>query len=76
MRCLLYSANLHTKFWEDAILHATWLYNRTPHQSIGCTPIERLTNRKPDLSTIHTFGSRVIVRQPGGRSTKLDPAVS
>ena len=27
MRCMLYSARLGTKFWADAIMHATWLYN-------------------------------------------------
>jgi len=72
MRCLLLSFNLHSKFCEDALLHACWLYNRTPHQSLNCTPIEKLTGRKPDLSHLHAFGSRVIVRPPGGRSTKLD----
>ena len=39
MRCMLYSARLGTEFWADAIMHATWLYNRTYHSAIKMTPI-------------------------------------
>ena len=39
MRCMLYSARLGTKFWADAISHATWLYNQTYHSAVKMTPL-------------------------------------
>jgi hypothetical protein len=73
VRCMLYGADLGVEFWVDAIVYATYLYNRTYHESIGKTPEETWTKRKPDVSHIRTFGSSVTVRKPGTRPTKGDP---
>ena len=36
------------------------------------TPFEALTTRKPDLSNLRCFGSRVYAKNPGRRKAKLD----
>jgi hypothetical protein len=73
VRCMLYSASLGAEFWADALVHATYLYNRTYHRTIGKTPHEAWTDKIPDLRHIRTFGSSVTVRKPGRRPTKNDP---
>jgi hypothetical protein len=73
VRCMLYSASLGAEFWADALVHATYLYNRTYHDAIGKTPQEAWTGAIPDLRHIRTFGSSVTVRNPGRRPTKGDP---
>jgi hypothetical protein len=73
VRCMLYGANLGVEFWADALVYATYLYNRTYHEAIGKTPEETWTNIRPDLSHIRTFGSSVTVKKPGHRPTKGDP---
>jgi hypothetical protein len=39
----MYSARLRlgTEFWADALLHATWLYNRTYHSKINVNVMKR-----------------------------------
>jgi hypothetical protein len=73
VRCMLYGASLGIEFWADALVYATYLYNRTYHASIGKTPFKAWTGTMPDLSHIRTFGSSVTVKKPGRRPTKGDP---
>jgi hypothetical protein len=73
VRCMLYGADLGAEFWADAIVYASYLYNRTYHESVGSTPEESWTGSKPEMSHIRTFGSSVTVKKPGGRRTKGDP---
>ena len=68
MRCMLYSSRLGVEFWVDAIRHAVWLYNRTHHSAIECTPFQRYTGCKPCVSLLITFGSKVVARKPYTRS--------
>lgn len=72
VRSLLYGAGLPAQFWSCALLHACYLYNRRVHTSIGCTPFQAFNGRKPNLRFLRTFGSRVAVRRPGKRRSKLD----
>jgi dUTP pyrophosphatase len=71
MRCILYSSELGEEYWSHALLHAVYLKNRLPHSAIGCTPYEKLTGIRPDLSHLRIFGCTVSVRQPGKRQHKL-----
>ena len=75
MRCMLYSSRLGVEFWVDAIRHTVWLYNRTYHSAIECTPFQRYTGQKPCVSSLITFGSKVVARKPCTRSrqTSADP---
>ena len=58
MRALLFNSNCPMEFWGEALLHATYLYNRTPHSTIGFkTPYELKNNQRPDISYLRIFGS-------------------
>jgi hypothetical protein len=69
---LLYGSGLPAKFWSAALLHSVYLHNRLVHSSVGMTPVEAWYGRRPDVTYLKAFGSRVCVRQSGTRRCKLD----
>ncbi len=69
---LLYGSGLPAKFWSAALLHSVYLHNSLVHSSVGMTPFEAWYGRRPDVTFLKTFGSRVCVRQSGTRRCKLD----
>ena len=71
-RTLLYGAGLPAKYWSAALTHAVYLHNRLIHSETRKTPFEGYFGMKPDLSRLKVFGSRVCVKQAGGRAGKLD----
>jgi hypothetical protein len=73
MRCMMYSARLGTEFWADALLHATWLYNRTYHSKIKMTPLQAFSGQVPSLDSLITFGAKITAKKPGNRPTTLNP---
>jgi len=73
VRCLLYTAGLGTEFWADALIFAAYIYVRLHHSQLGMSPFQAWTGKKAELGHIRAFGSRVTVKQPGERDTKLDP---
>jgi hypothetical protein len=73
MRCMMYSARQGTKFWVDALLHATWLYNRTYHSEIKMTPLQAFSGQIPALDSLITFGVKITAKKPGTRPTTLNP---
>ena len=72
VRTLLYGSGLTARFWSAALLHSVYLYNRLVHSATGITPYEGWYGRKPDVSHLKTFGSRVCVKRTGSRRCKLD----
>jgi hypothetical protein len=73
-RSLLYNSNLPLYMWGEAVLAATYLYNRTPHTSINYkTPFELKYNTKPDISNIRVWGSIAYYKNKGNNIKKLDP---
>ena len=73
MRCALYSSGLGPEYWSYALRMAVYVKNRLPHKSIKCTPYEKLTGTKPNVSKLRVFGSRVCARIPGAsKFPKLD----
>ncbi len=62
---LLYGSGLPAKFWSAALLHSVYLHNRLIHLAVGITPYEGWYGRKPDVTYLKTFRSRVCVRQSG-----------
>jgi hypothetical protein len=72
VRTLLYGSGLSAKFWSAALLHAVYLHNRLVHLATNKTPYEGWYGRKPDVTHLKTFGSRVCVKQTGSRRCKLD----
>ena len=73
VRCILYTAGLGVEFWPDALIHATWLYNRTYHSAIDMTPHQAFTRRKPTLDNLLTFGCTVTPKMARDRTSALDP---
>ena len=72
MRCLLHSSGLGPEYWTYALRMAVYIKNRLPHKSLQLTPFQSFTGKKPDLSRLRIFGSRVRARRPGRRPAKLD----
>ena len=76
MRCMLHSAGLGPEYWSYALLHATYMKNRLPHQALNNkTPFELYTSKTPDLSSLRVFGCQVYVRDSQKRKAKLDSNV-
>ena len=73
VRCLLYSSTLGTEFWSDALVYATYLYNRSHHSELGTTPFQAWTGHPPSIKHLRTFGTPVTVKEPGNRLNKLHP---
>lgn len=72
-RCLLFEEDLDKSFWAEAVNTAVYLINRTPAASLGMmTPFEKWTGRKPDLSHVRIFGSKVMVHVPKVNRHKWD----
>ena len=71
-RAMLHASKLPRNLWGEAVTHAVWLKNRTPTKALpdGKTPYEALYGRKPDLSQLKEWGSRVWVHDSSG--SKLD----
>jgi len=63
VRTLLYGSGLPAKFWSAALLHSVYLHNHLVHSSVGMTPYEAWYGRRPDVTFLKTFGSKVCVRQ-------------
>jgi hypothetical protein len=59
VRTLLYGSGLPAKFWSAALLHAMYLQNRLVYSTTGITPFEGWYGRRPDVTHLKAFGSRV-----------------
>lgn len=54
---LLANACMPLKFWDEAVITATYLINRTPSRVIKyITPLEQLFQQKPNYSLLRVFG--------------------
>ena len=72
-RCLLTQSGLPTIFWAEAIHTANYIRNRCFTETISCTPFEKWTGRKPDISHIRSFGEKVYVLNKNPARGKFDP---
>ena len=52
-------------------MRAAYIRNCLPHATLGISPYEKMTLRKPNLSHLRVFGSRVIVKEHDERNAKL-----
>jgi hypothetical protein len=67
VRAMLHQSALPKFLWGEAILHATYLKNRTATFVLGDkTPYEALTGKKPNISNLPEWGTRVWVHDPTG----------
>lgn len=72
-KCLLFDADLPKKFWAEAVNTAVYLRNRTVASGLNNkTPFELWFGRKPDVSHIRIFGSKIMVHIPKEKRLKWD----
>lgn len=77
VRTMLLAAKLPKRFWNEAVVTANHIKNRSPTSACGdqfkCkTPAEIWYNKKPDLSHIKVFGSICYNHVPKQNRTKLE----
>lgn len=72
-KCMLYDANLSKKFWAEAVNTAVYLRNRSVVSGLNNkTPFELWTGKKPDISHLRIFGSKIMVHIPKEKRLKFD----
>ncbi|TFK33174.1 hypothetical protein BDQ12DRAFT_574237, partial [Crucibulum laeve] len=61
---LLLQSGLPTKLWAEAICFSIWLHNCSYTLAVDTlkTPHQLATGEKPDLSLLHCWGSKVLVK--------------
>ena len=68
---MLHHSGLPKFLWGEAILHAVWLKNRTSTRALkNLTLFEVLTRKKPNLSNLPEWGTKVWVHDDG--NSKLE----
>lgn len=70
-RCLLIESGLPTVFWAEAVNCAAYLLNRSPCKSVGTTPEQVWTAKKPALQHLRIFGCKAYAHIPTPKQTKL-----
>ena len=71
VRAMVHASGLPKNLWGKAIMHATWLKNRSSTRRLGMkTPYEILYKKAPNLSNLPVWGCRVKVHDISG--SKLD----
>ena len=70
-RCLLINANLPKSLWTYAVKASAYIRNRCFNRRLGKTAFEAMTNKKPNVSNMHTLGQTcfTLINNP----KKLDP---
>ncbi|MBL4769566.1 MAG: DDE-type integrase/transposase/recombinase, partial [Planctomycetes bacterium] len=72
-RALLFASSLDSSFWGHAVLHATLLYNISPHRG-GPSPSESLLGRQiATVDRLQKFGAPAYVHVEKTHRRKLDP---
>lgn len=61
-RALLFDSKLKSEMWGEAVRTSAYLLNRSPSDAIDTTAFEKWMGKKPNLSRLQVFGSKVFVR--------------
>ena len=73
-RSMLHGASSPTNLWGEALLTATYIYNRTPLRVINkVSPFELLHGKPADASKFSVFGSDVFVSVHNIDASKVQP---
>lgn len=75
-RTMLLSSGLKRRFWNEAVLYANYIRNRSPTSAIGKqfenkTPAEIWYGKKPDFAHLRVFGSVCYNHVPKENRTKF-----
>lgn len=60
---MMNGCKLPKKYWPEAVVHANYLRNLSPVNSLRTTPFEAATGKIPDLSHLRVFGCKAWYRQ-------------
>ncbi|KXJ79430.1 hypothetical protein RP20_CCG026207 [Aedes albopictus] len=71
-RCLLADSGLDKRFWAEAASTAVYLANRSPTKGSPATPLEMFFGKRPNLSHLRVFGSKVMAYVPKEKRKKWD----
>lgn len=71
-RAILFDSKLNKEMWGEAVRTAAYLINRSPTVSVENTPAENWNGKKPDLSRLKIFGSKVYAKVTKSNLKKLD----
>jgi len=72
-RAMLQGAKLPEKFWEDAIITASYIRNRTPIGPNGMTPEEAYSGKKPFIGHLRVWGCLAYPHIPLEHRGKMEP---
>lgn len=77
-RTMIIAAKMEKRFWNEAVLTATFLANRSPTSAftddrVFKTPAELWFGKKPNLQNLKIFGSLAYNHVPKECRSKLDP---
>lgn len=80
-RTMLLASGLERRFWNEAVLAASYIKNRCPtiafgKQFVSKTPAEIWFGSKPDLANLRIFGSTCYNHVPASNRTKFDGKAS
>ena len=73
-RTIMAAAALPGFLWAEILSATNLLRNMTPVANLACTPFERWTGRKPDLSALRVIGCKAFCQIPkSARGGKFNP---
>ena len=73
-RTMMIAAKVPGYLWGEVFEAANTLRNITPVSNMACTPIEKWTDQKPDLSKLRIIASKAFCQiQKSQRSGKFEP---
>ncbi|KAG6615828.1 retrovirus-related pol polyprotein from transposon tnt 1-94 [Phytophthora cinnamomi] len=73
-RCMLEHAGLSKSYWGEAVVTATFLWNRCPTRAISHkSPHQVWTGKKPLLANLKVFGCHAYVLVPKAKRSSLTP---
>jgi transposase InsO family protein len=61
-RALIIGSKLDKSMWGEAVLTATYLLNKSPTTVTEVTPAEKWYGKRPDLTKLHVFGTKVYTK--------------
>ena len=72
-RAMLIAHNLPKTLWEEALMYACYLKNRSPTRALnGMTPHEAFWGKRPDVSDLQEFGIDCWVLRPEQQQNKIE----
>ena len=75
MWSMLNAEGLDKSLWPDAIMYAVFLKNRFSYSALDTMHFKEFIKKRPDISHLLVFGSRVIVKDKETHNGKLDENV-